>query len=307
MEETARPDEKLNVTFFDVGKGSSVLFEGPEKNVLVDAGSSAGTTQEKYIEQQLKPEIAPNDEGEKVLHHVIASHNDTDHIGYIDDIMDSSIEVKHLYFTGINKGNGAENDIDGKYDSGDTTSTKIENPGAVREILDSELSVTVIRPDTTEISDESTSDINANSLITKVEYDERTFLMPGDVPATVEKWMKTDPVVSLDGIDVLQAQHHATHEEEDGVFSSAFVEGLSSDTTVVIQNRNTDSRPEFHPNCEAVGRMQGEINGIYWTAEHGQIEYVVNPEDDVFKALEQEVELPVTIKEKINNGDGGCE
>ncbi|WP_367175689.1 ComEC/Rec2 family competence protein [Haloarcula rubripromontorii] len=191
---TTDPDPE--VTFFDVGKGSSVLFEGPEENILIDAGSSAGASQANYVEA-VENELN-DDNGEATLHHVVVSHNDTDHIGYVDDLMDSDdVEVRNLYFSGIDAGNLGEDGVDREFDSSEMNSYIIDEAGASRQITDAGLTVRVTRPDTTNIDGVSTSDINANSLITRVKYDDQTFLMPGDIPAPVEEWMVSESDIDL--------------------------------------------------------------------------------------------------------------
>jgi len=293
------------VTFFDVGKGSSVLFEGPEKNILIDAGSSAGASQANYVgavEDELN-----DDNGEATLHHVVVSHNDTDHIGYVDDLMDSDdVEVRNLYFNGIDAGNRAEDGVDREFDSSEMNSHIIDQAGASRQITDAGLTVRVARPDTTNIDGVSTSDVNANSLITRVEYGDQTFLMPGDIPAPVEEWVVSKSNIDLTEVDVLQAQHHATQEEDDGVFSRTFSDRLASDTTVVIQNRNTDTSSEFHPNCQALRNMVGEVGGVHWTAEHGRLEITISSEDGMAERPSREAEIPTALLPRVNNGEGGC-
>jgi len=107
-------DESLEVTFIDVGTGSSILVEGPadDDTMLIDAGEDGdGETILNELEE----------EDISTLDQMVLTHNHTDHIGGADTVLNET-DVQDMYYTGLVNNISAEenltsamrvNDLDG--------------------------------------------------------------------------------------------------------------------------------------------------------------------------------------------------
>ena len=108
--------DKLNIIFFYVGQADSSLIMAYDKTMLIDAGNNEdGKNIAKYIHEL----------GINKIDYVVGTHSDEDHIGGLDDIIDS-FEIGKIFMSK----NGTEKVEDTKYTvksnpNGDGTKTTI--------------------------------------------------------------------------------------------------------------------------------------------------------------------------------------
>ena len=99
------PDDRIRVTFFDVGHGDSAFIEFPGGgNMLVDTGGAGDNEAARWV---ISPYLWKR--GIRRIDSVMLTHSDSDHMGGIDTIA-GEFEVSAIYFNGL-KGDSFPYDI----------------------------------------------------------------------------------------------------------------------------------------------------------------------------------------------------
>ncbi|MGI9323166.1 MAG: ComEC/Rec2 family competence protein [Pseudomonadales bacterium] len=83
-----RPAEGLQMTFFDVGQGLSVMIEVEGDLLIYDTGPSYGEGQ-SVARQVVLPSIKAK--GYRIINHLIISHGDNDHAGGLADLQQEMV------------------------------------------------------------------------------------------------------------------------------------------------------------------------------------------------------------------------
>ena len=153
----------LTVHFIDVGQGDSELIQFNNKNVLIDGGvQDMGPRVESYLK----------DNGVSSLDIVVATHPHADHVGGLIAVL-NDFPVKQV----LDIGQSHPSPI---YESFltliDQKNISYKNPQQGQTInLDSDLTIEVLNPPSTQFSD----DLNQNSIVLKVTYNNVSFLLNG--------------------------------------------------------------------------------------------------------------------------------
>ena len=266
---------QLETTAIDMGKGQSTLIkapaEGRDKALLVDAGSdeSAGRWEDPYRED-LTSRLPTNSEGNYVIDHLVVSHNDTDHISYVDEILaDDNIKVRNLDFSGVEAGNTHEQDVDDEVGS-------IVNTATLRagdSISLGEAQVDVLSPNETADQDEAGTD--ENSIVLHIRHDSGEVLTTGDIRAPNEAHIATEFNSDLSSVDILMASHHGTSAPKQEVVSDDILD-TTTPRYLVISNRNVlagSRTSEYAPDCAVFEEADNRNLAVYWTAIHGDVEF----------------------------------
>ncbi|AUG49492.1 hypothetical protein BVU17_18125 (plasmid) [Haloarcula taiwanensis] len=263
----------LQATHIDMGKGQSTLFEVPNpdgrnKTLLVDAGSNARSSLwEKPYRSDLTSRIDKNDAGNYVIDHLVVSHNDTDHISYVDEVLeDDDITVRNLHFAGVKKDTVQEEDVDKAV--GSETDTGVLRAGD--RITLGDATADVLNPKVTE-----NGNPNQNSIVLHVQYKNTEALTTGDIKGSTERKIVDRYGNELESIDYLSASHHATSGNSGQVVTKPLLEATNP-KSVIISNKNEDTpdeSSEFAPDCGPLTRMTNFNTNTYWTAIHGDITY----------------------------------
>jgi len=198
-------NEKMKVTFIDVGQGSSTLIQLPGgKNILLDGGGTYGNVFDigKYV-------IAPFLWHERIntIDIVILSHPHPDHLNGLITVL-SNFDVKEVW-TNVEKGD---------FETYEEFMTIIREKKIIHRIVSEKYADTLINGITLSVFNPFTpmnmnnnlprkfDMTNNDSLIVKLSFEKVSFLLPGDISEPSE----TRLVNSRHNIrsDVLLVPHH---------------------------------------------------------------------------------------------------
>ena len=101
---------QLVVHYIDVGQGDCIYIAFPDgTDMLIDCGSQGGSS--KYQTSAISDLKALNPDGK--IDRVMATHSDTDHISYLDEVL-SEFQVNYIYMPNIRPKRGKSVKINGR-------------------------------------------------------------------------------------------------------------------------------------------------------------------------------------------------
>ena len=183
------PKGTLAVHFLDIGQGDSIFIELPNsQTMLVDAG-------ENYYGEGIINYIY--DCGYEKLDYLVATHPHSDHIGSMSYIV-RHMDIDAVYMPKVSTTTKTYENL---LDSISKKGLKIKTAMAGTKILDiDELEIVILAP--VEIYED---DLNNCSVIFKITYKDRSFLLTGDA----EKKELEDVYLNMSA-DVLKVAHHGS-------------------------------------------------------------------------------------------------
>lgn len=198
-------DEKLMISYMDVGQGDAAYINVNGNDILIDAGPRSNS---KELLEQLK---AKNIDDFEV---VIATHPHEDHIGGMVDVF-KEYKVKSFYSPKVTHTTKTyENLVKAVKDEG----LKInELKGGMVIDLGNEANFEVFTP-----QNSNYEELNDYSPIMKLNFDETSYLFTGDAEKIAENEALTKYKASLDS-DVIKLGHHGSSSSS----SPAFIEAVS--------------------------------------------------------------------------------
>ncbi len=203
----AREDRRgeLMVAFLDVGQGDSIYIEAPNGNqVLIDGGTG------QQVLRELGRVMPFYD---RSLDLVLATHPDQDHVGGLPAVLER-MRVDNVITT--------ENTSDtGAYRAFEEVIRK-KNPRRIlaragtRIVLDRGVVLEILFPD----SNASGWETNTASIVARLTYGEQSFLLTGDSPISIEKYLVGKNGGKLKTI-VLKLGHHGSRTSSSQIFLAA--------------------------------------------------------------------------------------
>lgn len=201
---TENHSNKLIVAFLDIGQGDSVFIQAPNGNqVLVDGGPN------KSVLRELGKVMPFYDRSIDV---VIATHPDKDHVGGLPSVL-QKFKVGVLIEDGVFSNTSVYKALTKIYKKEDVR--KIIARRGQRIILDKGIYIDILFPDRNTTGWET----NTASIVARLVYGDTSFLLTGDSPQKIEKYL-----VSLDGnrlsSNVLKLGHHGSRTSSSKIFLS---------------------------------------------------------------------------------------
>ena len=240
----------LQIVFLDVGQGDSILVQKGTRQILIDGGPSGKTELAKlgkylpYFDREI--EI------------VIATHPDKDHIAGL-------IDAARNYKIGKVLATAAEKDTQTFKEWKDVMNYNKIGTLEVRrgtEIKFDGADMKILYP--FEKADPSVGEANDKSVVTRLNYEDSSFLFAGDIESGAER----DILESGENIDVdvLKVAHHGSK------FSSSeeFLDAASPETAVISVSKNNSYG---HPTEAVLTALSERGAKIYRTDESGDIVY----------------------------------
>ena len=180
--------DKLEVDFIDVGQADSILVSNKNETMLIDAGNNEnGNDVVKFIKEK----------GITKINYLIGTHPHADHIGGLDDVINSDLEIENVYMPKIQTNTKTFEDV---LDALKNKNLKVTAPekGDTFKIGDANCEVM-----TDSILDKE--NLNLSSIVIRLEFGENSFLFMGDAETENEKtinWPKTN---------LLKVGHHGSN------------------------------------------------------------------------------------------------
>lgn len=241
----------LSVSFLDVGQGDAIFITSPTgAQVLIDAGAGGAVLRELA-------RVMPY--GDRTIDMVIATHPDMDHIGGFPEVFER-YEVGMVIDPGIPHATTPYQAFILSRDMEDAITYTARR--GMRFPIGGDAYIDILFPD----RDVSGVDPNDGSVIVQVVYGATSFLLTGDAPQGVERWL-----VHLDGASlqsaVLKAGHHGSRTST----HSDFLDTVRPHTVIISAGKDNQYG---HPHRDVVHAIEEAGASMVHTGEEGSIHFV---------------------------------
>ncbi|AHF07063.1 ComEC/Rec2 family competence protein [Desulfitobacterium metallireducens] len=239
-------EEKLRVSYIDVGQGDSILIQIPNgKNVLIDAGENdQGDKVVSYIRSQ----------GVKRLDLTIWTHPHSDHIGGADAVT-KAFDIGQIVMP---KQTSSTQSFRSLLTAISQKGLKItEAKAGLKLDLGSEVKAEMLAPNSTQYEE-----VNDYSAVLRLTYGQTAFLFTGDAQSESEQEMMN---AGYDlRADVLKVGHHGSRTST----SAAFLARVQPEYAVISVGNDNDYG---HPTVNTLTRLQKAGVSLYRTDESGTV------------------------------------
>lgn len=293
---------QLVVHYIDIGQGDCIYIAFPDgTDMLIDCGSQGGSS--KYQTSALNCLKALNPDGK--IDRVMATHSDTDHISYLDEVL-SEFQVNYIYMPNIRPKSGKSVKINGRdvmvdsldesklvmFRDEDTIDTDSYAEFFIAALSEPNCNITLnigkyeirgqdytftfyclsqeewdSRSLKTKAGYSDATQINAVSPIGILEYAGRRLVFTGDSNNSNEKYYyETYPYVDC---DVLKVAHHGSN----GSSSDDFLQHVKCEYAVI----SAGGKSYGHPEQETLDRLKANgIQKIHRTDKCGNVVLTVS-------------------------------
>ncbi len=243
---SAQTGGNVTVHFIDVEQGDSIFIDTANKDVLIDGGSaSQSQTVLNYLDSLNITHI----------HLVIATHMHEDHIGGLIAILNSTLTIDEVL---VNNQSHTSATYTNFITAAQAHNLTVAQRGQTY-ILTETANLTVANP----VQPLEFSDLNDNSVVTKLQVGNTSFLFTGDAEEPAEQSMLISSVVSLK-CDVLKVGHHGSYTAT----SQTFLDIVAPEYAVICAGIDNKYG---HPHNETIQKLITKSVDIYGTYASGTI------------------------------------
>lgn len=237
----------LIIDYIDVGQGDSILIRQGEATMLIDGGTS-----------ECKDELLSflKEENVDKFEYIVGTHPHEDHIGSLDDVV-NSYDFDTILFP---KATSTTKTFENLVLAVQNKEKKFTTPVVGEEYTLGEAKFKILAPNSSKYS--STNDY---SIVIKLTYGENTFLFTGDAESISENEM-LDYNAELSA-DVLKIGHHGATTST----SKKFLEAVSPKYAVISVGKDNSYN---HPTKTTMDKLESAGISVYRTDEQGTIECV---------------------------------
>lgn len=243
--------EILKVSFLDVGQADCILVQQNDENMLIDAG--AGKTKDALVSYL-------RSQGVVKFKYIVGTHPHEDHIGGMSLVIDSFDVENILMPFASNTTKSFENVLDSvlrkkAFYSSMLSSASNKNLSITVPKIGDEFKLGNALAKVISIG-EDPQDLNADSIVLKVSFGDKSFLFTGDATANTEQRMLDQDIRS----DVLKIGHHGSA----GSTSDSFLAKVCPSMAVIsVGKGNTYG----HPTEQVISKLRNRNITIYRTDE----------------------------------------
>jgi len=250
-----KPDDRLHVSFLNVGQGDAILIQKGDYQILIDGGPSP---------QAVCLEIGDSMPfWDRTIELVVLTHPHDDHLCGLVEVLDT-YSVEQVLTPGCECDTPLYNEWLALIEAKDIKCTdacagqRMEFGGVVIEVLN---------PQQTFFTD-TESDIDNNGVVLYVSFNDISFLLTGDL-----MWQGEFELISqrlVPQCTVLKIGHHGSNTSTTAEFLAAVAPLLA-----VI---SADPAEYGHPHPEVMARLEAQLGAenIYLTDEDGTIEFITD-------------------------------
>jgi len=259
---------EMTIDVLDVGQGDAILLRSPEgKTVLIDAGD--GYTD---VLGELRAR------GVEHLDLVVATHPHNDQIGGLAAVM-AEIPVDRFMDNGMPHSNRAYLELTKIVES--LGMTRLTAKRGQRIQLGSDATIEVLMPGP-ELLMDTRSNLNANSVVLRLEFHQHCMLFTGDAEPETERQLIA---AGLEPCELLKVAHKGSRYGT----SQRFLDQLQP--TIAVISVSDDNR-YHHPGEETLARLEQAGVSTYRTDRHGDVRIVIS-EDGIRVETSAEGDTPV--------------
>ncbi|MDO8569936.1 MAG: ComEC/Rec2 family competence protein [bacterium] len=250
-----RPSNILTVYFLDIGQGDAIFIDSPRHGrVLIDGGANR-----KVLSELGK--ILPF--ADKRIDVIVGTHPDKDHIGGLPEIV-SRYDVGLFLEPGVESENTIDDELEKRIEKNNIPKL-LAKRGMVINFGDGvKLQILFPLPG----QDVSNWETNSASIVARLVYGDKSFLLTGDSPIRIENVLLNLDQSLLDS-DVLKAGHHGSRTST----SLAYVKAVSPEYAVISVGKDNTYG---HPHKEVLAILEKVGAKIVSTVESGTIHFETN-------------------------------
>ncbi len=230
-------NDELKVYFLDIGQGDATLIEAPNGNqVLIDGGRT-----DNKVLRELGEVMSPLD---KEIDVVIATHPDADHIGGFPEVLSRYKTGNYIESGNLTKDTQVIKNLDKVLEN--IKIPRILAKRGMKIVLDQEKQIylDILYPD----RDVTNVESNDASIIAKLVYGNTCFIMSGDAPQKIERYVSNIEKENLD-CEVLKTGHHGSRTST----SPEWVGFVSPEYAVISAGKNNSYG---HPHKEVLQTLE---------------------------------------------------
>ena len=244
-------NDKLNIIYFYVGQADSTFVKLNNSTMLIDAGNNEDG---KMIVNFL------NQSNISKIDYLVATHADEDHIGGIDDIL-NSVKVNQLLIPTVGS---SGSDYKNAIEAAKNNNVEIKNPVRGDKFNLDSANIEIMSA----LEGEDVSD-NDSSIVMQMNYNTTKYLFMGDAEKEVEnsrQWQE---------VDVLKVGHHGSNSSS----SEKLLEQTNPKYSIIEVGKNNSYNL---PSSKALTRLKnintkilrtdianGEEAGSFWLTSNG--------------------------------------